>query len=136
MFNSRLVVPTIFRNEPRLMPTVLEAIWSDLNDRGPDSGMWWHGDLPYAYRGGNFGSDVYDSLTRFELPVPACPFDLMKILEPKDLLIRRDLSPPEPWVASLNFHAGFDVEHGLGVLTNGVEILGIGYSADATRFKR
>jgi len=83
MFNSRLVVPTIFRNEP----------FGETAER-----------LSY------FGDE--------------------------NLLIRRDLSPPEPWVASLNFHAGFDVEHGLGVLTNGVEILGIGYSADATRFKR
>jgi hypothetical protein len=98
--------------------------------------MWWHGDLPYAHRGGNFASAVYENLNDFELPVPACPFDLMKILEPKDLLIRRDFSPPKLWLAELNFHAGFDVEHGMGVLTNGVEILGIGYSSDARRFER
>jgi hypothetical protein len=126
----------VLDNEPRLMPMVLEAIWSDLNGRGPDSGMWWHGDLPYAYRGGNFASAVYDNLNEFELPVPACPFDLMKILLPKDLLIRLDLSPPETWIAELNFRAGFEVEHGLGVLTNGIEILGIGYSSDASRFRR
>jgi hypothetical protein len=51
-------------------------------------------------------------------------------------VIRRDLMPPESWVASLNFRTGFDDEHGLGVLTDGVEILGIGYSVDATRFEQ
>jgi hypothetical protein len=126
----------VLDNEPRLMPTVLEAIWSDLNGRGLDSGMWWHGDLPYAYLGGNFASAVQENLTDFALPIPASASDLLKILEPKDLLIRRDFSPPDQWLASLNFHAGFEVEHGLGVLTNGVEILGIGYSVDATRFKQ
>jgi hypothetical protein len=54
----------------------------------------------------------------------------------KDLTIRRDLSPPKTWLADLTFRAGFDVEHGMGVLTNGVEILGIGYLCDARRFKR
>jgi hypothetical protein len=127
---------TVLDNEPRLMPVVLEAIWSDLNGQGPDSGMWWHGDLPYAYLGGNFGSDVYDSLTGYELPVPACASDLMKVMEPKELLIRRDLSPPKTWLAVLTFHAGFEIEHSLGVLTNGVEVLGIGYGYDARRFKQ
>ena len=75
-------------------------------------------------------------MTNYELQVPACSNDLKKVLEPKNLTIRRDFAPPTPWIAELNFNAGFDVEHGVGVLTDGVEILGIGYSSDATRFRQ
>jgi hypothetical protein len=121
-------------NERQLVPDVLEAIWSDLNGRGPDSGMWWHGDLPNAHRGGNWASAVHDSLNGYALPVPTCPEDLKKVLEPKDLTIRRHPSLPHQWIADFNFHAGLDVEHGVGVLTDGVKILGIGYSSDARLF--
>jgi hypothetical protein len=126
----------VLENEQRLIPLVLKAIWSDFNGQGPGSGMWWNGDLPYAFRGGDYRSDVYDSLTDGKLPVPACPSDLLKIMYPQDLTIRRDVSPPKLWLAELTFKAGFEVEHGVGVLTNGVEILGIGYSVDVTRFEQ
>lgn len=125
----------ILDSQWQLVPKLLKAIWADLNGRGPDSGMWWHGDLPNAHRGGNWTSEVNDLLVGYELPVPAAPEDLRKVLQPKYLTIRRDLSPPGPWIGEFNFHSGFDVEHGVGVLTDGVEILGIGYSSDATRFK-
>jgi hypothetical protein len=126
---------TVLHNEGQLVPKVLEALWSDLNGRGPDSGMWWRGDLPNAYRGGNWASAVHDSLTGYELPVPTGPEDLKKVLEPKDLTIRRHPSLPEQWIAEFNFHAGFDVEHGVGVLTDGKRILGIGYASDASLFE-
>jgi hypothetical protein len=130
------LVVTVLENESRLIPKMLHALWLDLNGRGPESGMWWHGDLPNAYRGGNWASGVHDSLIAEGLPVPNCPDDLMKILEPIRLTIRRDFSLPEQWVAEFNFHSGFEVEHGVGVLTDGAEILGIGYNAEADRFKK
>lgn len=122
------------RYERQLVPNVLEAIWADLNGRGPDSGMWWHGDLPNAHLGGNWASAVHNSLIGYELPVPTCPEDLKEVLGPKDLTIRRHPLLTERWIAELNFHAGFDVEHGVGVLTDGVRVLGIGYSSDASLF--
>lgn len=124
----------ILDNESRLVPGVLEAIWSDLNGRGPPSGMWWHGDLLNAHRGGDWASAVHESLAGLRLPVPTTAEELKKILEPKSLTIRRDFSPPRPWVGEVSFYAGFDVEHGVGVLTDGSQILGIGYSYDASRF--
>jgi hypothetical protein len=125
----------IFDNESTLVPNVLRAIWSELNGQGPESGMWWNGDLPNAHRGGNWRSAVYDSLTELELPVPTCADDLKKVLEPRDLTIRRASYRSGPWVGEFNFHAGFDVEHGIGVLTDGSVILGIGYSSDASLFE-
>ena len=101
----------------------------------PDSGMWWHGDLANVNRGGNRASAVYESLAGYDLPIPTCAEDLKKVLEPKDLTIRRHPSLPERWLAEFNFHAGFDVEHGVGVLADGVRILGIGYSSDASLFE-
>lgn len=127
---------TILATESGIMQKAMEAIWSDLNGQGPDSGMWWHGDLPCAYRGGNWASAVHESLTSWKLHVPKCPDDLKKVLEPKDLTVRREFSQPKPWIGELNFHAGFDVEHGVGVLTDGIDVLGIGYSSTARRFKR
>ncbi len=48
-------------HEAKLIPNVLAAIWDDFNGRGPDSGMWWHGDLPNARRDG-WASAAYDEL--------------------------------------------------------------------------
>jgi hypothetical protein len=126
---------TILDNESRLVPRLLDAVWADLNGRGPDSGMWWHGDLPNAYRGGNWASVAFDALRGFGLPVPTSAEDLLQVLRPDELTIRRDFSPPKPWIGEFSFYSGFDVEHGVGVLTDGVDILGVGYSSDATRFK-
>ena len=116
----------IIDNESRLVLQLLKALWADLNGRGSDSGMWWHGDLATAF----------EQFEQLQLPIPTSPEELKAVLEPKNLTIRRDFTPPKPWTGEFNFHAGFDVEHGVGVLTDGVEILGIGYSSDAMRFKR
>jgi hypothetical protein len=69
----------VLENESRLVPLMLEAVWSDLNDQGPESGMWWHGDLSYPDRGGNCASAARDVLTELELPIPKCSSDLLKI---------------------------------------------------------
>jgi hypothetical protein len=39
-------------------------------------------------------------------------------------------------VVELSFHAAFEEEHGVGVLTDGNTILGTGYSVDVRPFKR
>lgn len=136
---ASLAITTI-DNQPQLMPKVLDAIWSDLIGRGPDSGMWWHGDLPNS---SSWTSAVHEILTKLELPVPACADDLKKVLEPKSLTIRRDdrtlrrgRAPSKQWIAELNFHAGFDIDHGVGVMTDGIQVLGMGYDSDATPFDR
>ena len=36
--------------------------------------------------------------------------------------------------ASINFAAAFDEEHGVGVLSDGTRVLGIGYISDATPY--
>ncbi len=129
------IASTVLDNELQLVPDMLDAIWSDLNGQGPKSGMWWHGDLANAHGGGNGDSAVHDSLDDQELPMPTCANDLSKVLEPKNLTIRSHPSLPGHWLAEFNFHAGFDVEHGVGVLTDGVKILGIGYSSDVSLFE-
>jgi hypothetical protein len=130
-----LAISTI-GNEAKLVAKILMSVWEDINGRGPDTGMWWHGDLPNAYRGAPWASAILENLTEYNLPIPKQPEDLKTILEPHELLIRRDNSPPNDWVGEFSFYAGFDVEHGLGVLTDGMDILGIGYSAIANRFRK
>ncbi len=70
------------------------------------------------------------------LPVPDSAEELKLILEPGDLTVRRDPEDILKWIAEFNYYAGFDVEHGIGVLTDGVDILGIGYASDASRFRK
>ena len=38
----------VLANEAALVPKVVAALWDDFTGRGPDSGMWWHGDLAPA----------------------------------------------------------------------------------------
>jgi hypothetical protein len=42
---------------------------------------------------------------------------------------------PKP-VVELSFTAAFDDEHGMGALTDGTKILGLGYICDVTPFKK
>ena len=51
------------------------------------------------------------------------------------ITVRQDVPGCEGPVVELSFHAAFEVEHGVGVLTDGETILGLGYSADVTPFE-
>jgi hypothetical protein len=35
----------LLANPEQVVAAVTAALWDDFNGRGPDSGMWWHGDL-------------------------------------------------------------------------------------------
>lgn len=86
--------------------------------------MWWHNHL----------DEVVGVVEDVGLPAPAKADDLAALLLLQEIRIRRDVLDNEQPIAELSFAAAFEEEHGVGILTDGKNILGIGYSADVTPF--
>jgi hypothetical protein len=103
---------------------VIAALWDDFNGRGGDSGMWWHGDLKEV--AAHFG---YDGR-----PAPRRPEDLLSAMDFLRIVVRKEADGYEKPVAELTFGAVFEEEHGVGVLTDGKDILGTGYMGEAAAF--
>ena len=111
----------VLANQAALVDAVAHALWEDFNGRAPNSGMWWHGNL----------SAVVRSWKGLKLPPPAEPRDLLPALQVMRILVRGGFPgyPIDPLV-ELCFHAAFEEEHGVGLLTEGNSILGAGYYLD------
>ena len=113
----------IVRDQSALVRKVTAALWEDFNGRGHESGMWWHGDV----------SQVGDMMAGYG-PKPASADELLKWMRLSSIAIRDDAGGCDGIVAELDFHAAFEEEHGVGVLTNGERILGAGYIGDVTAY--
>lgn len=109
-------------NQAKLVTKVTKALWEDFNGRGPGSGMWWHGKL----------DDVADAMGEDE--PPSCAEDLLALLQVECLTIRKEIDGHEGPLVELSFQAAFEGEHGVSALTDGDNILGLGYMTDATLF--
>ena len=109
-----------------LARTVAAALWDDFDGRGPGSGMWWQGDL----------AAVAEAMEGDEAPPPAGPDDVARLLRLGSIVIRESDDRPGKPVADLAFWASFEEEHGVGVLTDGETVLGLGYQSDAEPFGR
>lgn len=119
------LVSTLLNEQQQLPRTIAQALWEDFNGRGPDSGMWWHGHLEDV-------DDMYDS----GLPAITGPDALMAWLELDSIDVRNaGIKSEEQPVLEVTLGAPFEIEHGVGVLTDGVTIIGIGYAGDVERFK-
>jgi len=111
--------------QKELPARVMKALWDDFNGRGPYSGMWWHDDL----------AQVGEAMEDSGAEPPASADDLRKVLWLASIKVRKEVHRyPRP-VVELSFSAAFEEEHGVGVLTDGKKILGLGYSHDVTPFK-
>jgi hypothetical protein len=115
-----------------LVSTITQALWNDFTGDGPPSGMWWHGDLHQVGRM-SCGAP------------PTGPDDLLRMMVLDDIAVSKMSYYPahlseeeretsdEP-VAKFVFRAQFEQEHGVGVLTDGIRVLGLGYAGEAVRF--
>jgi hypothetical protein len=112
----------ILANQAKLVTKVTHALWEDFNGRGPGSPMWWHGDLAQVAE--MMGADQ----------PPTARDDLLALMQVSQIIVRKDVEGPVEPVVELCFHAEFDQEHGVGVLTDGETVLGMGYSGDVTPF--
>ncbi|MBC7806877.1 MAG: hypothetical protein H7145_12080 [Akkermansiaceae bacterium] len=110
----------VLANHAMLVPLVTTALWDDFNGDGPDSGMWWNGDL--------------ESVSEDIEPAPEGPDDLLKLMRLQRIVVRKKVYGYEKPVATLDFNAEFEDEHGVGILTDGQTILGAGYSADVSPY--
>jgi hypothetical protein len=110
-----------------LASKVVDALWEDFNGRGPRSGMWWHGGL----------DQIAETLEDAGLAPPQKATDILPHLRLYSIRVRpdtgwRDGKPS----AELDFHAPFEDEHGVALLTDGDSILGTGFVADVQPFKK
>jgi hypothetical protein len=118
------VAERVLANHAALVGVITRALWDDFNDRGPDSGMWWHDDL----------EAVAKSFKSHKLPPPTKPEDLLPLMQPSGILVREMPPGYDRRMVELTFHAAFEEEHGVSVLTDGEAVLGIGYNLDVTPF--
>ena len=114
----------IIRNQDSLAEKVEKSIWQDINGRGRGTGMWWHGGLPDFDQTFSepFGSDLKRILQSRE--------SVRCVIGEPRVCVVESVSGFERPCAKLSFSAAFDPEHGVGVLTDGNRILGIGYGYD------
>ena len=120
------VAQTVLANQAKLVSIITKALWDDFNGRGPNSGMWWHGDLDQMIDALEFEED---------LPRPKGPDDLLRILGNPTIIVHKQVHGYERPVVEITFAAPFEEEHDVGVLTDGKKVLGTGYSIDVTPFE-
>jgi hypothetical protein len=101
------------------------ALWNDFTGRGPRTGVWWHGSMDEL-------TEVLQGVA--DLPPPAKPDDIPAYLQLFQINIRNDVHQYDGLVAELCFHAPFEEEHNVGILTDGQEIIGIGHHLDVSPF--
>jgi len=119
------VALAVLANQARLVPMITKALWEDFNGRGPDSGMWWHGDMEQVAEMMDFEEN---------LSPPKGPDDLLRLMGLPNIIVHKEVDGYERPVAEISFAAVFEEEHGVGVLTDGKSVLGTGYSSDVTPF--
>jgi len=119
------LLSNVIANQSRLIQSISSAIWEDFSGGGPESGMWWHSHLEDV-------EDAYDS----GLPALDGPTAILAWMRPMEVIVRdsgvRSSKAP---VIEITFAAAFEAEHSVGVLTDGVSILGIGYALDVEPFE-
>ena len=111
--------------QAELVTKMIKALWEDFNGRGPESGMWWHGDL----------DEVANGLEDADLPPPRRAEDLLKLMRPFKIVVRKRVEGYEKPIVELSFAAAFEEEHNVGVLTDGKKIIGTGYQIDVRPFR-
>ena len=113
----------VLANQDQIVPLITDALWKDFAGEGPKTDMWWNGDLDQV-------AEAMDA----DKP-PAGPKELLKILQLSQMTVRKEVHGYDGPVVELSFNAPFEEEHGVGVLTDGEAVLGIGYSYDVLPFE-
>lgn len=112
----------LLANQGTLVETIAQALWNDFNGEGQDSGMWWRGAPDEVMEG------LEDD---FSLDGPG---DIFSLLQVDSIVIYESVYDYEGPLAEIRFHAPFEEEHGVGVLTDGASIVGTGYAVSVTPF--
>jgi hypothetical protein len=119
------VARQVIANHELLLAEGIQLLFNDLLGIGPDSGMWWRGGIGQVREIiANYGSYTFESLD-----------DLGRLLGQPRIFIQEFGYGYDSPCAIINFEAVFEQEHGIGMLTDGKRILGIGYQTDASPFE-
>lgn len=121
------IMVRIVDNAALLAGKVHLALWDDFMGKGPGSETWWHGDLDEVM-------DIYEDLDE-DLPALKSAADIPPWLGLSTIRVNPHWGLDDRYLGELVFNAVFEEEHGLGILTDGNEILGIGFSGDIVPFK-
>ncbi|MBN2024833.1 MAG: hypothetical protein JW809_18785 [Pirellulales bacterium] len=125
------VAKKVIENQEVLARRLKKSFYDDLNGRGPDSGMGWHGNIQLVRE---CLEDERDGKKAQSLESPA---DLDNVLgEPAVWIHESACREYDKPCAVLCFGARFEIEHGVGILTDGTRILGTGFMTDVQPFKR
>jgi len=113
-------------NQQKLVESMKESLWGDFHGREPNSGMWWHGNLDAVNEvlTAEFGKSM-----QLQEQV-----EVLAIMVPTVVNVRKWVLGHDKPVAEIYFFAAFEQEHGVGILTDGDVVLGIGYSGEARPF--
>lgn len=122
------IAKRVVQNQELLVPKILKALHKDLHGKGPNSGMWWHGDI----------DSIYEDLSEQKAPLRNLKLDtpdsLTQLLGSPRIVIQESGYGYDKPLATICFEALFEIEHGLGILTNGNRIVGTGYQMDPSPF--
>ncbi|QDT38715.1 DUF6985 domain-containing protein [Stratiformator vulcanicus] len=122
------VARRVIKNQETLAKRIAKAVWNDLQGKGEDSGMWWHGDT-------NTINEMIDAGFKDRKRKPFDKLDdIYHLIGGASVWIRESIWLYEKPSATITFEAAFDIEHGLGVLTDGSRILGTGYQTSVTPY--
>ena len=122
------IAKRIIQNEASLASKLLIALYDDLHGKGPSSGMWWHGDVESIYE------DLEEETGELKNLKLDHPEALANLLGSPGIMIQKSGYGYDYPLATLTFNALFEIEHGIGILTDGKSIIGTGYMMDASPF--
>lgn len=120
------IAKRVIKNEASLAKKLIRALFDDLNRSGLDFEMWWRGDTQTIL-------EFMDENMRlkFDLCVEG---DIRKLIGSPSVWIRPKVDCYKKQCPVILFEAAFDPEHGLGVLTDGSNVIGNGYQMSASPF--
>ena len=122
---SRLTID----NHESLIREGLLALYNDILGDKVDSGMWWHSEIDEMRKdGADFISGNKGLLTSQD--------DLTAFLGKPSIYVQNFGYAYGKPCSTIIFNSMIDPEHGIGLLTDGESILGIGYGIEADVFER
>ena len=116
----------IAENHSMLIDLALELLFRDFRGESPSSGMWWHSALDRVHES---LLEMPKSLGRLEVPR-----DLYSHLGSPSIIVQSDAYEYAHPCGILRFEASFEPEHGVGFLTDGETVIGIGDQEDVSPF--
>ncbi|MGB1311859.1 MAG: hypothetical protein ACPG47_11635 [Leucothrix sp.] len=116
-------------NHQALLAEGVAGLFDDFHGKGRNTGMWWRSDI-------NHIKEIVASraATQELLPINT-PSDVHRLLSSPSIFIDGSGYNYDEPLSILMFEAIFEPEHGIGFLTDGAKILGLGYQVGVRPYK-